>query len=133
MRVLFCSCVIITNESKVLITQRPTGKFMEGFWEFPGGKVKNFEQFNAAAVREINEELGVQIEIKNLQFLMNIFYQYPNYFLSMQVYFANKWQGKVKGMEKQRIKWVDKAMLNDCNMLPASREIIQKILKSKKF
>ena len=52
--------------------------------EFPGGKVKNFEQFNAAAVREINEELGVQIEIKNLQFLMNIFYQYPNYFLSMQ-------------------------------------------------
>ena len=79
MRVLFCSCVIITNKSKVLITQRPSGKFMEGFWEFPGGKVKNFEQFNAAAVREINEELGVQIEIKNLQFLMNIFYQYPNY------------------------------------------------------
>ena len=77
MRVLFCSCVIITNKSKVLITQRPSGKFMEGFWEFPGGKVKNFEQFNAAAVREINEELGVQIEIKNLQFLMNIFYQYP--------------------------------------------------------
>ena len=95
--------------------------------------LKNFEQFNAAAVREINEELGVQIEIKNLQFLMNIFYQYPNYILSMQVYFTNKWQGKVKGMEKQRIKWVDKAMLNDCNMLPASRKIIQKILKSKKF
>ena len=133
MRVLFCSCVIITDDSKVLIAQRPSGKFMEGFWEFPGGKVKNSEQFNAAAIREINEELGVQIEINNLQFLMNIFYKYPEYFLSMQVYFANKWQGKVRGIEKQRIKWVDKAMLNDSNMLPASRKIIQKILKSKKF
>ena len=106
---------------------------MEGFWEFPGGKVKNFEQFNTAAVREINEELGVLIEIKNLQFFMNIFHKYPEYFLSMQVYFAKKWQGKVKGKEKQRIKWVDKATLNDCNMLPASRKIIQKILISKKF
>ena len=78
MNVLFCSCVILINKNnEILICQRPKGKFMDGFWEFPGGKVKNFEQFNAAAVREINEELGVQIEIKTLQFLMNIFYQYP--------------------------------------------------------
>ena len=58
MRVLFCSCVIITNKSKVLITQRPSGKFMEGFWEFPGGKVELRETPEEALARELKEELN---------------------------------------------------------------------------
>ena len=134
MNVLFCSCVILVNESnKVLISQRTNNKFMSGFWEFPGGKVRKFEQFNIAAAREIKEEVGVKIEIKNLQFLTNIFYEYPDYFLSMQVYQTNKWQGRVKGIEKQKIKWVDRNMLKVSNMLPANKKIIQKIAKSTKF
>ena len=51
MNVLFCSCVILINKNnEILICQRPKGKFMDGFWEFPGGKVKNSEKFNYAAI-----------------------------------------------------------------------------------
>jgi len=133
MNVLFCSCVILINKSnEVLICQRPTGKFMQGFWEFPGGKVKNNEKFNFAAVREIKEELDVSIETKKLLFLMNIFYEYPEYFLSMQVYFTNKWQGRIKGMDNQKFKWIKSESLKDINMLPASKNIIKKILRNKK-
>lgn len=134
MNVLFCSCVILINkQNKVLISQRPHGKFMDGFWEFPGGKVKNLEKFNDAAVRELKEELGVTLDTKNLTFLMNIFYKYPEYYLSMQVYFADKWKGKAKSLEKQKFNWVKKETLKDANMLPASKKIIQKILKNKYF
>ena len=134
MNVLFCSCVILINkQKKVLISQRPHGKFMEGFWEFPGGKVKNLEKFNDAAVRELKEELGVTLDTKNLTFLMNIFYKYPEYYLSMQVYFADKWKGKVKSLEKQKFNWIKKETLKDANMLPASKKIIQKFLKNKNF
>ncbi len=134
MNVLFCSCVILINKkNKVLISQRPHGKFMDGFWEFPGGKVKNLEKFNDAAVRELKEELGVTLDTKNLTFLMNIFYKYPEYYLSMQVYFADKWKGKAKSLEKQKFNWVKKETLKDANMLPASKKIIQKILKNKYF
>ena len=73
MNVLFCSCIILTNKSdEVLICQRPLGKFMEGFWEFPGGKVKNGEKFNFAATREIKEELDVSVETEKLFFLIGL-------------------------------------------------------------
>ena len=61
MNVLFCSCVILINKNnEILICQRPKGKFMDGYWEFPGGKVKNSEKFNYAAIREIQEELNIK-------------------------------------------------------------------------
>ena len=114
MNVLFCSCVILINkQNRVLISQRPHGKFMDGFWEFPGGKVKNLEKFNDAAVRELKEELGVTLDTKNLTFLMNIFYKYPEYYLSMQVYFVDKWKGNVKSLEKQKFNWVKKETLKE--------------------
>ena len=101
MNVLFCSCVILINKNnEILICQRPKGKFMDGFWEFPGGKVKNSEKFNYAAIREIQEELNIKIDAKDINFLMNIFYEYSDFFLSMQVYFTDQWQGKIKAMEK---------------------------------
>ena len=134
MNVLFCSCVILINKNnEILICQRPKGKFMDGFWEFPGGKVKNSEKFNYAAIREIQEELNVKIDAKDINFLMNIFYEYSDFFLSMQVYFTDKWQGKIKAMEKQKFKWIKKETLKDIDMLPASKKIIQKIMKNKNF
>ena len=132
MNVLFCSCVILINKfDKVLICQRPLGKLKEGFWEFPGGKVKNGEKFNYAAAREIKEELDVSVDTEKLFFLMNVFFEYPEHFLSMQVYVANLWQGKIKGMDKQKFKWVKKEELKDCDMLPASKNIIKKIASKK--
>jgi len=97
----------------------------------PGGKVKNGEKFNSAAAREIKEELDVSVKTEKLYFLMNIFYEYPEHFLSMQVYVADLWQGKIKGMDKQKFKWIKKEELKDFNMLPASKSIIKKILSRK--
>ena len=134
MNVLFCSCVILINKNnEILICQRPKGKYMYGFWEFPGGKVKNSEKFNYAAIREIQEELNIKIDAKDINFLMNIFYEYSDFFLSMQVYFTDQWQGKIKAMEKQKFKWIKKETLKDIDMLPASKKIIQKIMKNKNF
>ena len=134
MNVLFCSCVILINKSKeVLICQRPKGKNMSGFWEFPGGKVKNGEKFDIAAIREIKEELVVSIDIKKINYLMNIFFEYPEYFLSMQVYFTDIWDGKIKGMDSQKFKWVKKDELINIDMLPASNKVTQKMLKNNSF
>lgn len=106
---------------------------MSGFWEFPGGKVKNGEKFDIAAIREIKEELDVSIDKKKINYLMNIFFEYPEYFLSMQVYFTDIWDGKIKGMDSQKFKWVKKDELINIDMLPASNKVIQKILKNNSF
>ena len=61
MKKTFVSCCLLKKSNKILITSRPEGKFLSGYWELPGGKLLNDESFEDCAVRELYEEIGVNI------------------------------------------------------------------------
>ena len=110
MRVLFCSCVIITNKSKVLITQRPSGKFMEGFWEFPGGKVEQGEDSREAISRELREEIS--IDVVDMEHFMDVFYDYEDLKVYLEVFIITNYHGRALASGGQRQTWIslDKAI-----------------------
>ena len=77
---------IIIHDQKIFATQRGYGEFKDG-WEFPGGKIEQGETSQEALVREIKEELDTEIEVKD--FLETVEYDYPNFHLSMGLFFLH--------------------------------------------
>lgn len=112
---------IIIDHYTVFATQRGYGDFKDG-WEFPGGKIQDKETPEEALVREIQEELDVKIKVGSL--FKTIEYDYPQFHLSMQCYFASIEQGNLKLLEAEDSQWVNIEQLEDIDWLPADRTII---------
>ena len=85
--------VLVDDQGQVLITQRPEGKSLAGLWEFPGGKVEAGQTPEAALVRELKEELGIEVVISRLTPLTFASHAYPEFHLLMPVYLCRHWQG----------------------------------------
>ncbi|MFI3171678.1 MAG: 8-oxo-dGTP diphosphatase MutT [Eubacteriales bacterium] len=113
---------IIRNGDKILATQRGYGEFAGG-WEFPGGKVEQGESDEVALVREIQEELEVEIEVG--EFVHTVEYDYPNFHLSMNCYFANVVNGEIVLTEHQSAKWLTRDTLMSVEWLPADVSLIE--------
>lgn len=107
MNYIFVSICIIKKKNKILITKRPPHKFFGEFWEFPGGKLEDTETFEEAAARELYEELGITINIKNLKSLeiLNHSYDRKN-FIIMNLFCLNKWTGKIRNKDTKNFLWV---------------------------
>lgn len=112
---------IIKDNDKIFATQRGYGD-LKGGWEFPGGKVENHETLQEALKREIKEELDVEIEVDD--FLTKIEYDYPNFHLSMNCFFARIINGKLKLKEHSNAKWLASDELDSVDWLPADITII---------
>ena len=110
MNFIFVSICIIKKKNKILITKRPSHKFFGEFWEFPGGKLESNETFEEAAARELYEELGIRINIKNLKSLeiLNHSYDKKN-FIIMNLFCLNKWTGKIRNIDTKNFLWVKKS------------------------
>ena len=110
MNFIFVSICIIKKKNKILITKRPSHKFFGEFWEFPGGKLESNETFEEAAARELYEELGIKINIKNLKSLeiLNHSYDRKN-FIIMNLFCLNKWTGKIRNIDTKNFLWVKKS------------------------
>ncbi len=119
------SAIIIQN-NKVFAAQRGYGEF-KGKWEFPGGKIKRQETPKAALEREIIEELDTKIEVGEL--FETVEYDYPNFHLSMQCFFAKVVSGNLILKEHSAAKWFRKSQLNSVDWLSANRELIEKLAK----
>lgn len=115
---------IIQKENKILATQRGYGEFKDK-WEFPGGKIKEGESPQDALVREIKEELDIEIYIKCL--LDIIEYDYPKFHLSMQCFLCTIKDGQLELKEHEDAKWLDKESINTVDWLPADLQLIDKI------
>lgn len=115
---------IIKDNDKIFATQRGYGD-LKGGWEFPGGKVENHETLQEALKREIKEELDVEIEVDD--FLTKIEYDYPNFHLSMNCFFARIINGKLKLKEHSNAKWLASDELDSVDWLPADLTIIDLI------
>jgi 8-oxo-dGTP diphosphatase len=108
----------------VLIAQRPEDKDMAGLWEFPGGKVEAGETPEEAIIRELEEELGIQVKLPCLAPLAFASHSYENFHLLMPLYICRKWVGEIVAHEHQGLKWVRTNRLRDYDMPPADEPLI---------
>jgi len=122
--VLVAACALIDADGRVLIAQRPQGKAMAGLWEFPGGKVESGERPEVSLIRELKEELGIDVKEECLAPLTFASHRYPDFHLLMPLYVCRRWDGLVQGKEGQKLKWVRPTSLRDYPMPPADEPLI---------
>ena len=103
---LVAAAALINGDGAVLLAQRPQGKSLAGLWEFPGGKIESGEDPEAALCRELAEELGLDVDPKDLKPLTFASHAYPDFHLLMPLWTAHRWRGEPKGQEGQNLAWV---------------------------
>jgi len=122
--VLVSAVALVDADGRVLLAQRPAGKSMAGLWEFPGGKVNPEETPETALIRELTEELGIDVAASCLAPLTFASYSYPDFHLLMPLYVCRKWSGIPVAREGQRLSWVRPTQLGDYPMPPADKPLI---------
>ena len=126
--VLVVAAALVDFDNRVMIAQRPVGKSMAGLWEFPGGKVEQGEAPEDALIRELREELAINVKKPCLAPLVFASHEYENFHLLMPLYICRKWQGSVQPQEEQSIKWVKPVRLHDFEMPPADIPLISHLI-----
>jgi 8-oxo-dGTP diphosphatase len=122
--VLVAACALIDADGRVLIAQRPAGKAMAGLWEFPGGKVEEGERPEEALIRELREELGIDVSEPCLAPFTFASHAYDDFVLLMPLYVCRRWDGVPKAHEHQALKWVHPRALSQFEMPPADAPLI---------
>ena len=121
---LVVACALVDVDGRVLLAQRPPDKPMAGLWEFPGGKVEPGERPEDTLVRELREELGIDVTEACLAPLTFSSHSYEAFDLLMPLYVCRKWEGQVRGCEGQELIWVKPVRLRDYPMPPADLPLI---------
>ncbi len=121
---LVVAAALIDGDGRVLLAQRPEGRPMAGLWEFPGGKVEPQETPEAALIRELREELGLDTWASCLAPLTFASHAYDAFHLLMPLFACRKWEGTPRPRESQRLAWVRPARLGDHPMPPADRPLV---------
>jgi len=121
---LVAAAALIDADNRVLIAQRPAGKSMAGFWEFPGGKIEPGETPEQTLARELDEELGIEVCETCLAPLTFASHAYEKFHLLMPLYLCRNWEHEVTPKENQEIAWVRAMRLTDYKMPPADLPLI---------
>ncbi len=121
---LVAAVALIDAENRVLLARRPEGKPLAGLWEFPGGKVAPGETPEEALIRELREELGIDVSAACLGPFTFASHTYEKFHLLMPLYLCRRWQGQVTAMEGQALAWVRPARLGDYAMPPADIPLV---------
>ena len=124
MKTINVVAAVIRDKDKVLATARGYGDY-KGIWEFPGGKIKEGETPEDALVREIKEELDINIKINN--YIDTVEFDYPKFHLSMSCYFCSILSGNLTLKEAEDSKWLNKEQLDSVKWLPADLAIVEYI------
>ncbi|MEA5159384.1 (deoxy)nucleoside triphosphate pyrophosphohydrolase [Cereibacter johrii] len=125
MKVVLVSAVaLIDGDGRVLLAQRPEGKSLAGLWEFPGGKVEPGESPEAALIRELKEELGIDTKASCLAPLTFASHAYETFHLLMPLFACRRWEGIPQPREGQTLAWVRPQALRDYPMPPADLPLI---------
>ncbi len=122
--ILVAAAALVDRDNRVLISRRPPGKPMAGLWEFPGGKVDDGETPERALVRELKEELGIEVCDTCLAPFTFASHSYERFHLLMPLYLCRNWEGEMTPREGQEIKWVRASRLKDYPMPPADLPLI---------
>ena len=122
--ILVAAVALVDVDGRVLIAQRPEGKSMAGLWEFPGGKVEPGETPEQALIRELREEIGIDVTENCLAPFTFASHRYDDFHLLMPLYVCRVWDGMVVAREGQTLKWVRALDLKDYPMPPADIPLI---------
>jgi 8-oxo-dGTP diphosphatase len=122
--VLVAACALIDADTRVLLARRPEGKRMAGLWEFPGGKVNPGETPEAALIRELREELGIDVSENCLAPFTFASHAYESFHLLMPLYLCRRWNGFVQPLEGQALAWVRPDRLVEYDMPAADKPLV---------
>jgi len=122
--VLVVAVALIDVDGRVLIAKRPEGKTLAGLWEFPGGKVEPGERPEAALIRELSEELGIEVSESCLAPFVFASHAYDSFHLLMPLYLCRRWDGVVAAREHDALAWVRPDRLSDYPMPPADEPLV---------
>lgn len=122
--VLVAACALVDADGRVLLAQRPPGKAMAGLWEFPGGKLRRGETPEAALIRELHEELGIDVAEACLSPLTFASHHYPELHVVLLLYVCRRWKGLVTAREGQKLTWVRPQRFEDYPMPPADKGLV---------
>ena len=121
---LVAACALVDGDGRVLLARRPEGKKMAGLWEFPGGKLNPGETPEAALIRELREELGIEVAGNCLAAFAFASHGYATFHLLMPLYLCRRWRGTPQGREGQTLAWVRPDKLADYPMPAADRPLV---------
>ncbi len=121
---LVAACALVDTDSRVLLARRPEGKKMAGLWEFPGGKLNPGETPEAALIRELREELGIDVTAACLAPFAFASHAYERFHLLMPLYLCRRWQGFVQPLEGQALAWVKPSKLSEYEMPAADKPLV---------
>ena len=116
---LVAAAALVDVDGRVLLCQRPEGKQLAGLWEFPGGKVEAGETPEECLIRELDEELGIQVKPACLAPFVFASHAYESFHLLMPLYLIRRWDGFVQRREHADLAWVRPAKFDDYPMPPA--------------
>ena len=122
--VLVVAGALVDPDGRVLIAQRPEGKQLAGMWEFPGGKVEPGERPEAALIRELKEELGIDVKEACLAPFVFASHAYESFHLLMPLYLCRRWEGVVVNREHAALAWVKPNRMSDYPMPPADTPLV---------
>tara|TARA_B100000029_G_scaffold84722_2_gene75379 strand:- start:2926 stop:3339 length:414 start_codon:yes stop_codon:yes gene_type:complete len=132
-KIIYVSVVALIDwQGKVLISSRTKKKTLPSYWEFPGGKIKNNEMPEDAIVREVKEELSIEIDKQSLKGFNFNTYSYEKYEIVIFFYICKSWKGTPKASENQKILWVEINNLQNYKSLPANKKFISELKKFNK-
>ena len=126
---LVVAAVLINPQGEILLAQRPAGKRLAGKWEFAGGKVEEGETPELALIRELYEELGIEILSEDLEPFWFLSHSYPefNFHLLMPVYICRKWQGTPQPLEHSALCWTHPSDMHKLDMIEADVELVERL------
>jgi 8-oxo-dGTP diphosphatase len=119
---------LVDADGRVLLAQRPAGKPMAGLWEFPGGKIHAGESPEAALIRELKEEIDIDVTEACLAPFTFASHRYESFHLLMPLYVCRRWEGLVTAQEGQRLAWVRPNRLRDYKMPPADEPLVAHLM-----
>lgn len=120
---LVAACALVDADGRVLLAKRPPGKPLAGLWEFPGGKIEPGETPEGALIRELKEELDIDVAAKCLAPLSFASHSYPEFHLLMPLFVCRRWEGDIAPQQAQQLAWVRAQKLADYAMPPADEPL----------
>ncbi|CAM4086788.1 8-oxo-dGTP diphosphatase MutT [Shewanella aquimarina] len=118
--------IVFNEDNQILLAKRPVHLHQGGKWEFPGGKVESSETTSEALIRELKEE--VAIEVTSTSPLMVISHDYPDKQVYLDIHTVNAFSGEAQGLEGQEIKWARLDELKSYDFPAANAPIVEKLL-----
>lgn len=121
---LVAACALVDVDGRVLMCQRPEGKALAGLWEFPGGKLEPGETPESCLIRELKEELDVEVAETCLAPFVFASHGYEDFHLLMPLYLCRRWQGTPRAIEHPQIRWVRPSAMDQLPMPPADGPLV---------